>query len=200
MKSIYLIIIALLLESCSQGKNDGINNDAYKTVTIEFANIQAQVPKVYVRSSIENYENKILESDREQFLKDLDLQSLNGLKDLPIATEVYLDSTNFLNQIYFQEGEYVKLTKPIAQQYLQMLKEHLEQSWTKLGLTYDLKEKKFFSNGDWQVIKIKYKIDFRSYQKYQTQYILSGRTKTIGLIISTVEDTDTDEIFGRIKI
>ncbi len=200
MKTILPILIVLLLTSCLQSKDEKTNSDLYKTVSLKFAKILVQVPANYVRSSFDEYEKKLIESDRDEFLKGLDLQSLNGLRSLPVAIEIYADSTNFLNYILFQDGEHVMLTKPIAQQYLQVLKGHLERSWGSLGLSYDLKEKKFFSNGNSQVIKIKYKTAIRDYKKYQTQYIVSGRTKTIGVIVSTVQDIDSDDIVGRIKM
>lgn len=200
MKAIYLLISFILFSSCSQSNEKPQQGAAFKTVFIDFAKVRAQVPKDYIRTSLDEYESILLASDREQSLKDFDLRSISTLRSMPVSTQLYLDSTNYGNHILFQEGEHVKLTKSIAGQYLHMLNKQLEQTWGNAGLVYELKDKKFFSNRDAKVIKIKFKVTYNDFQKYVTQYIISGRAKTIGVIFSTVEDTDADELMKRINI
>ena len=200
MKAKLLVIAIVFFVSCSSGDEKQITNNAFKNVTLDFAEVEAQVPKNYVRTSFDEYERIINESETEQYLKDINLQNINKLRSVPVAIELYLDSSNYVNQIYFQEGEYVKLDKSIAQQYLQVLRGQVEQSWETLGIGYQLKEKKFFSNKDLQVIQIKYKLDLYGSEKYFTQYIISGRRKTIGVMINNKSDIDTEEILKGVKM
>ncbi len=200
MKSIHILITFILFLSCSPSEDNAQENEAFKTIVIDFARVKAQVPVSYVRTNLDEYESMLLESDREQALKDIDLRANNNLKSIPVKTQLYLDSTNYGNHILFQEGEHVKLTKELVGQYLHILNKQLEQSWGEAGLHYELQDKRFFSNREAQVIKIKFKVSYNDFQKYVTQYIISGRAKTIGVFSSTIADTDADELMKRIQI
>jgi hypothetical protein len=142
----------------------------------------------------------LVNSDKPEDVIQASVQKIETVKTLPTDFIIYSDTTNFENNIWFQEGEHVPLTKSLSQQYLGMLEHQLQKEWTPQGIKYDRVESKYFSGRNNQIIKLKYKLIHQSFSRYTTQYLISTKTQTMGIVINSLTLSDYESMVTEMKI
>jgi hypothetical protein len=195
---LYFLSLILLFISCEKRKT--LDAEGLQTVTIGFANASMEMPRFYRDIPVEVLENLLGNSGEPDDLKQLQIQRLELVKAFPAHFIIYTDSTNLANQIWFQKGEHIVLTKHIAQQYLSMLEHQLEEQWNPYGVDYNRMESRYISTPNGQIIKLKYKIYHQDQMRFSTQYLISTRTQTMGIIVNGIDSMDYEDNVRRLKI
>lgn len=195
---LYFLSIILLFISC--GKKINSDGEGFQTVTIDFANARMEMPHSYKHVSVEELENLVMNSSGPEDLKQLQIQKFELVKAFPEQFIIYCDTANSENTIWLQKGEHITLTKHIAQQYLGMLEQQLEAQWKPYGIEYDRMENNYVSVNDIQIIKIKYRLNHQDLERYTTQYLISTKTQTMGIIVNGIDLNDYENNVKRLKI
>ncbi|HYF66655.1 MAG TPA: hypothetical protein VD884_00905 [Ohtaekwangia sp.] len=199
MDKLFYILIILSLTAC--GKGGGFDeNDDLQLVKIEFANSTIGIPKNYKLKSPEEIKESLLNSSKRYSEISETIQKLDYIKSIPTEFQIYVDTLNYDNNIWFQEGQYVRLTKSLSQQYLSALETQLQKQWTPQDIKYERLESKFLSGTHAQLIKLKYKLSRESSSTYTTQYLISSNSKTIGVIINNVGPDDMENLVSRTRM
>lgn len=188
-----------MFSSCGQTDKTKEKDDL-KKVTIDFAEAVIEIPDFYRLISPDDLKNELLSSDKPNNVIQTSIQKIEKLKSMPTDFIIYADTANFENNLWFQEGEHVRLTKSLSQQYLGMLEKQLGQTWTPQGIEYERIESKFISRSNNQVIKLKYKLTHDDFSRFTTQYIVSGKSKTIGIVVNDLSLKDYEILIKGMKM
>jgi hypothetical protein len=175
-----------------------MNSDGARlqTVAVGFANASMEIPLSYKRVPVEELENLLINSGIPEDLK----QKLAFVNAFPAHFIIYSDTTNLQNMIWFQKGEHITLTKGLAQQYLSMLEQQLEGQWKPYGIDYDRVGSNFISENNIKILKLQYKLNHQGLVRYATQYLVSTKTQTIGVIVNGLTSNDFESSVRRLKI
>jgi hypothetical protein len=176
------------------------DSEGFQTVNIDFANAKMEMPRSYKRVSVEELENLLVNSGGPEDLKQLQIGKFELVKAFPAHFIIYSDTANSENTIWFQKGEHITMTKSIAQQYRGMLEQHLEEQWKPFGIEYDRMESIYISANDIQIIKLKYMLNYQDLERYTTQYLISTKTQTWGIIVNGITASDYEDNVRRLKV
>lgn len=195
--TIFIITSILILSSCTQPVKT-INRKELQKVRIDFASAKMDIPKSYKLTSPDELLNALYLMDITDMLIQSSIQKIQAIKTFPTAFIIYADTINFDNSIWFQEGEHIHLTKTISQQYLQILEQQFQSEWTPQGIDYERVDSKFLTGKNMQILKLKYKLSYDSFSKYTTQYIVSSKSHTFGIIVNNRTEDDYEDLVKQI--
>ena len=196
---LYLLSIIFLVNSCGQSSRS-VHSQDLQTVTIDFADAEIKMPKNYKQVSPDELKKILISSDKPHDVVQANIRKIETLKTFPTDFIIYSDTTNAENNIWFQEGEHISLTKSLSEQYLSALEQQLQKEWTPQDIEYDRVESKYFAGSNAQIIKLKYKLTHESFSQYTTQYVISTRTKTMGIVINSQTLADYESMVKGMKI
>lgn len=177
-----------------------LNLNTVNYVKLDFANAEIPMPKSYVRKNLKTLEEEIKNSDATKEEKEEDLKFVHVLMSQPNGRDLYLDTITQGDFIFFTTGIEVYVSKEIANQYLSQLDKEMKQNWSKIGFSANLIEGRYMQSDDYKMVKIKYLINNDIYQKYVTQYIITAKQKTIGLLVSSTHGFDLQELIHHMKL
>lgn len=174
--------------------------DDLQVVKIEFANATIGIPQRYKLTSPEELKEGLLNSGKQYSEISETIQKIDAIKSIPTAFEIYVDTLNFDNNVWFQQGEHVRLTKSVSQQYLAVLETQLQKQWTPQGIKFERIESKYLSGTDVHLVKLKYKLTREGLSTYTTQYLVSSNSTTLGVVINNANSDDLERLIRGIRI
>jgi hypothetical protein len=169
-------------------------------ITIDFAETTINIPDHFKLTSSSLLKKDLLRLDEADYIIRTSIQNIEKIESMPMDFIIYADTANFENNISFQEGEYVSLTKSISQQYLGMLEKQLSQTWASQGIEFERIESKFISSESKKIIKIKFKLTHGDFSRFTTQYIASAKSNTVGMIVNSLSSEDYEILIKGMKI
>lgn len=200
MKNILLTLILLIFINCkSDEKEIPTEFKDSNLQLIEFLEKKIYLPKDFKRSSIETVAELVKNSPDVNELSEYELQKLENLKKMEQTVEMFIKNDNYKNNISFQSGNYVELTKEAVEVYVDLLENHLFVESKSFGVERKRLESKFLTYGISKVVKVKYLQTFGEEKIYLTQYLVTYKLKTFGIIIASESDNDYQYILKNFK-
>lgn len=200
MKNILLTLILLIFINCkSDEKEIPTEFKDSNLQLIEFLEKKIYLPKDFKRSSIETVAELVKNSPDVNELSEYELQKLENLKKMEQTVEMFIKNDNYKNNISFQSGNYVELTKEAVEVYVDLLENHLFVESKSFGVERKRLESKFLTYGISKVVKVKYLQTFGEEKIYLTQYLVTYKLKTFGIIIASESDNNYQYILKNFK-
>ncbi|MEC3906149.1 hypothetical protein VOI54_03910 [Tamlana sp. 2201CG12-4] len=200
MKNILLIFILITFISCKSDKKEIAPEFKDSNLQlVEFLEKKIYLPKGFKKSSIEMFAELIENSPNKNELTEYELRKLENFKKMGESIEIFIQEDNYRNNISFQLGDYVQLTKEAVEVYVDLLENHLFVESESFGVERKRLESKFLSYGNSKVVKVKYLQTFGVEKIYLTQYLVTYKLKTFGIIISSETDNDYQYILNNFK-
>ena len=201
MKKILLSLIILIFIGCNSDKkeiSDEIKNSILQE--IEVLDRKMYLPKEYEKSSIEAIAELIRNSpDRNEF-SEYELQKLNSFQRMGATVEIFVDKENYENNISFQPGKYIQMSRQAVEVYVDLLENNLFLAAKSQGIEYERLESKYIEYGLAKIVKVKYLQTFKGKKRYLTQYLVSHNLKAFGIIILNEENKDFQYILKSFKM
>lgn len=197
MKNI-LIVFTILLIITGCNNNDKMSSN-HKTINVEFAKIQIDIPKTYKHYLANDLVELIYKSDSLVFLPNSSAQHIEEVGAHPFPSKIYADSTNLNNRILFQKGEHILLTKELAHLYIDTVEQQLQSGWEIQGIDYLRLASNYKKGNKVQIIEIKYQLNYLGMVAYLSQYIITNMTQTIAISTNSNNPTEFDYLLNSIK-
>jgi hypothetical protein len=174
--------------------------ESTRTVSIDFANASIELPKSFELTTTDDLKFALINSNKSDKIIQTNLQKIEAIENFPFAIIIYSDTSNFENNIWFQQGEHFQLTKELSKHYINLVEKQLKLDWSYQGIDYERVEGKYLSNKNAQIIKLKYKLTLEGETRFTTQYLISTRTQTIGVIINNMTTIDFENLIKGIRV
>ena len=189
----------VMFSSCGPNVEDVLISNN-KRISLGFADAQVELPGNYVSITIANLLDSVSSSDYPEYMKIEQRNRYLKTKTFPASFEIYCDSSNYENSIWFQEGEHIVLSKQVASGYLSLLEEAVVSNYVPLGIVAERLENKYYSGSSAQMIKLKYELTTEDHLQYYTQYVISGMSQTVCIHINHLDEEDHEELIKKIVI
>lgn len=115
------------------------------------------------------------------------------------TVEIFIENGNYRNNISFQKGNYVELTKEAVEVYVDLLENRLFVESESFGVERKRLESKFLKYGISKVVKVKYLQTYGEEKIYLTQYLVTYKVNTFGIIVASESDNDYQYILKNFK-
>lgn len=192
----YVTLILLMLISCSKSEN---KVDNLQEITVDFAKAKVPLPKLYHLVAPSRYK-KIIQSTTLPEFVELKSNMVDALVEANYVFEIYIDSTNSSNTIWFMDGPAVRLTKDMISFFISSTEKRFNSEFTPYGASYKRVENTFYDGRHNQLLKVKYEILYDDAKTYTTEYLVTSLTKTIGITVNNESETDFEELIKKIKM
>ncbi|WP_418512021.1 hypothetical protein [Corallibacter sp.] len=200
MKNILLTFIILIFLSCKSDKNEIPPEFKDSNLQlVEFLEKKIYIPKDFKKTSIETVAELIKNSPDLNELSEYEFQKLENFKKMGQTVEMFIKDGNYKNNISFQSGNYVELTKEAVEVYVDLLENHLFVESESFGVERKRLESKFLTYGISKVVKVKYLQTFGEEKIFLTQYLVTYKLKTFGIIVASESDSDYQYILKNFK-
>ncbi|MCL5130520.1 hypothetical protein [Algibacter sp. L4_22] len=200
MRNILLTLLLLTFLSCKSDKKEIPSEFKDSNINlIEFLEKKIYLPKDFQKSSIETIAELIKNSPDKNELSEYELQKLKNFKKMGQTVEIFIKNGNYRNNISFQKGNYVELTKEAVEVYVDLLENRLFVESESFGVERKRLESKFLNYGISKVVKVKYLQTYGEEKIYLTQYLVTYKLKTFGIIIASETDNDYQYILKNFK-
>ncbi|MFD2724599.1 hypothetical protein [Hyunsoonleella rubra] len=200
MKKVLLTLTLLIFLNCKSDKKElpaEFKNS--KLHLIEFLEKKIYLPNEFEKSTIETVVEIIKNSPDQNELSEFELNKLNSFKKMGETVEIFIKNDNYKNNISFQPGNYVELTKEAVEVYVDLLENHLFVESESYGIKRKRLESKFLKYGISSIVKVKYHQTFNEEELYLTQYLVTYKLKTFGIIVTSETDNDYQYILKNFK-
>ncbi len=187
-----------MLFSC--GKKDTLKQEDLQEITLDFSEAVIEIPKSYELISLNKLKEELIDLGKTNNITQEDILNIEKLKSISTNFTVYADTANSENNIFFQEANYTELTESAAQGYLNLLEEHIAHTWRNKKVTFEKIESEFISDEDRKIVKLKYKLTHDNFSRFGIQYIISTKSKTIGITISSLTSEDYEALIRKLKM
>lgn len=194
---IFLILILLMATSCSQPES---KVDNVREITVGFANAKLPVPKSYHLVTPSRYKKMIQSTNTLPEFVELKFNKVDALVEANYVFEIYIDSTNSNNTIWFVDGPAVRLTEDMISYFISSTEKRLESEFALYGVSYKRVENTFYNGRHNQLLKVKYEMLYDDTKTYITEYLVTSLTKTIGITVNNESENDLEELIKKIKI
>ncbi|NMM46844.1 hypothetical protein [Marinigracilibium pacificum] len=146
-----------------------------KTIEVKSAKVKFQIPEYY--AAYKSGLNEELDFRMQAFLKQF-----KGTENSPV---VFVDSNDHRNTIvFFPWNEYIDLNSRVAGIYLGLLNQQFRENVNSMATSYNLLERKHYE-GNSQLVKIKYEVDYDNQVQYSTNYLVSVGNRTFAIYHNT---------------
>lgn len=192
LTTLLLLFIASSCQSNTENKN-------FEKHHIDFINASIFLPKEYKKITIDNLVSKIEENSVDNTVKNYHIQYYKKLKTTPYKFDFIIDTTDEGNLISFQSSKYFDFNKNIVSLYLDMLESQSYAIERDVGKKYERIESEYTENNGVKIIRVKYKETYKDWIGYKTQYIITTKLKTFGIIILNRNNIDYKNLVTEMK-
>ncbi len=200
MKNILLTFILLVFLSCKSDKKEIPSEFKDSNLQlVEFLEKKIYLPKDFEKTTIETVAELIKNSPDLNELSEYEIQKLENFKKMGQTVEIFIKNGNYRNNISFQKGNYVELTKEAVEVYVDLLENRLFVESEQFGVERKRLESKFLNYGISKIVKVKYLQTFGEEKIYLTQYLVTYKLKTFGIIVASESDNDYQYILKNFK-
>lgn len=200
MKNILLTFILLLFLGCKSDKKEIPSEFKDSNLElVEFLEKKIYLPKDFEKTTIETVTELIKNSPELNELSEYEIQKLENFKKMGQTVEIFIKNGDYRSNISFQKGNYVELTKEAVEVYVDLLENRLFVKTESFGVERKRLESKFLNYGISKVVKVKYLQTFRDEKIYLTQYLVTYKLKTFGIIVASESDNDYQYILKNFK-
>lgn len=191
MKKILLLLTLLLIIGCKSDKKETLSgsNDT-ELHLIEFLGTEIHFPKNYEKTNLEEVSEIFRQIPTPNGYEAAYTNGLQNLKNFDAEFEIFAEKQNYMNSIWFMNGEYIPLDKSIVNTYVNMVEQQLLPQKEKFGIEYNRLESKFLTNKNTKAIKVKYEQKINDQKRYLTQYLVTYKLKTFSFIVSNEKNID----------
>lgn len=191
MRPTLLLLSLILIIGCKSEKKETLSeNNNTKLHLIEFLKTQIHFPANYEKTSIDKVTETFTQIPTPNGYEASYMNGLQNLKNFNVEFEVFCEKENYMNSIWFMLGEYIPLDKSMVSTYVTMLEQTLLPQTEKFGIEYNRLERKFISNKNTKIIKVKYEQILNGNKRYLTQYLVTHKLKTFSFVVSNEKNVD----------
>lgn len=199
MKRLILIFLIIIVscESNNKTQPNPLNQNNYHLV--EFLDKKVYLPDNFKKTTFETFEELIKSKTDLDTLSNYEFERINSLKNLDNSIELFVGNNDFQNNISFQESPYFDFDKDAVALYVDILENNLFLEPKSRGIEFERLESKFLRYGLSKIIKVKYLRKFEFEEIYLTQYLVSYKLKTFGIIVANKHGNDYQFILKNFK-
>lgn len=196
--NLLILAIGIYGLSCTQLEKY-FSNKNLRTVKIDFAEMQLELPANYQLYNVDDLINSILENDTIATMDDPQIVRFEKMKDSDKEFRIYVDTMNIENNIVFVDSEHVRLTKELASYHSREMDKKFIKNYKTQGIKVKRVDNQYLFGRNTQFLKLKYELDYDGLKNYNTQYVISTNTKTMVIFVNGWTTEDFEELFKRVQ-
>ncbi|WP_224483159.1 hypothetical protein [Robertkochia aurantiaca] len=185
MKTLSCLLLCLICYACADS-----NTSSKHELLLDGSRIDLELPSQFKEYNSEALSGLI--QKKKSMNEIMALESYRSMLQSDERLRIFIDTSNVLNNIQMVAGHNIPMTKNTAQMLSTITRDDLYLKTRSMGAKLDILETSV-NKGQHQYIKLKYAIEMEDDTLYQTNYVLKGPERSLGLILANDGQEDLEE-------